>query len=382
MSEKRNLLHGAIRLFTIHGIEIRLDYSWFIIFVLVTWSLAGQYFPQQYPEWPRVIYWTLGAVTSILFFISVLLHELAHSLVAQWRGIRVPRITLFIFGGAAQIAEEPKSAGDEFIMAFAGPAMSVVISLVSGLLWYLFRGTVTPLAALFGWLSMINVMLAVFNLIPGFPLDGGRVLRAMLWGMSRDLIKATRIAAAVGRAVAYCFILLGVYEVFLGKNRIFDGIWIAFIGWFLLQAATQSVRQQAFQLLLAGHTAGEVMWTDCPFIDPRTAIADLVNHYILHTGRRCFPVVEDGRVSGIVTVHQVKGIPPEQWAATPVGAIMIPADSLKAAAPETPLTKIMEMMAGDGVNQVPVVRDGKFLGMVSREAVMEFLKTKSELGIR
>jgi Zn-dependent protease len=375
------MLTGAIKLFTIRGIEVRLDYSWFIIFVLVTWSLAGQYFPDQYPEWPALIYWTLGVVTSLLFFVSVLLHELAHSFVAQARGIRVPRITLFIFGGAAQIAEEPKSAGDEFVMALAGPAMSVLIGAVSGLLWMLFKNQgLEPLAALFGWLALINVVLAVFNLIPGFPLDGGRVLRALVWGATRDMARSTRIAAGVGRGVAFFFIFVGIYQVFNGL--VINGIWMAFIGWFLLQAASSSSRQQAMKSLLAGHTAGEVMWTDCPFVEADTRIHDLVYRHIMHTGRRCFPVLENEKVSGIVTLHNVKSVPAEQWPHTQVRSIMIPAEELKAVSPETPLTKIMEMMAGDGVNQAPVVKDGSFLGMVTREAVMEFLRAKSELGIK
>lgn len=374
------MLQGAIKLFTIRGIEIRLDYSWFIIFVLVTWSLAGQHFPSQYPDWPAALHWSLGLVTSILFFLSVLGHELAHSFVAQRSGIPVPRITLFIFGGAAQIAEEPKSAKDEFVMALAGPAMSVLISMVSGGLWFLFRDLgVTPLAALFGWLSMINVMLAVFNLIPGFPLDGGRVLRALIWAATRDVGKSTRIAAGVGKLVAFFFIFMGMYLVFQG--RIFNGIWIAFIGWFLLQAATQSSRRQNLKDHLAGHNVGEVMWTDCTFIDPDTNISELIYRHVFHTGHRCFPVLDQGKVSGIVTLDNLKSVPPELWARTRVGSVMVPASSLKSVTPETPLTDIMDKMAGEGIDQMPVVKEGSFLGMVTREAVLEFLKAKSELGL-
>lgn len=374
------MFRGAIKLFTIRKIEVRLDYTWFIIFVLVTWSLAQQYFPAKYPDWSPLVYWVVGLATSILFFVSVLLHELAHSFVAQSRGIPVPRITLFIFGGAAQIAEEPKSAGDEFIMALAGPATSLVIGGLAALLWHLFNNIgITTLSALFGWLALINVMLAVFNLIPGFPLDGGRVLRAMIWGATRDMAKSTRIAAAIGRGVAFLFIMAGIYLIF--NKELFNGIWIAFIGWFLLQAATASSRQQLLHTLLAGHTAGEVMWTDCPFIEAATPVSDLVDRHILHTGRRCFPVLDSGRVAGIVTLHNIKSVPRESWPMTDVRSIMTPAESLVAVSPETPLTKVLERMASDGVNQVPVVKDGKFLGMVSREVVMDFLKAKSELGL-
>lgn len=373
------MFQGSIKLFTVRGIEVRLDYSWFIIFILVTWSLAGEYFPTHNPNWSPFLYWSLGLVTSILFFVSVLLHELAHSFVAQSHGTRVPRITLFIFGGAAQIAEEPKNARDEFTMALAGPAMSVVICAASGAAWAMTRDAAPALGALFGWLSMINLSLAIFNLVPGFPLDGGRVLRAMIWGATHDMDKATRIAAAVGRGVALLFIVMGVYVAFVGS--VVSGIWTAFIGWFLLNAATQTSRRQVFQRLLQGHVAGEVMWRDCPFIDARTPVSELVYQNILNTGRRCFPVMEGERVAGIVTIHNIKSTPPEQWANTATGQIMIRAESLKTVAPETPLSKVMEMMAGDGVNQVPVVQEGRFLGMVTREGLMDFLKTKSELGL-
>ncbi|HUT52041.1 MAG TPA: site-2 protease family protein [bacterium] len=375
------MLQGGIKIFTVRGIEIRLDYSWFLIFVLVTWSLAAQYFPQQHPHWTQPLYWSLGLVTSLLFFLSVLLHELAHSFVAQSRGIPVPRITLFIFGGAAQIAREPKKAGDELVMALAGPGMSVLIGAVSGLLWWVFKGMgLEPFSALFGWLALINVSLAVFNLIPGFPLDGGRVLRAIIWGVSKDSSRSTMIAGAVGKGVAFMFIFMGVFMLFRGS--IFNGVWIAFIGWFLLQAASASTRQQALTDLLAGHTAGEVMLTDCPFLDSDTLVSDLVYRHILHTGRRCFPVLDHGKVSGIVTVHNVKAVPVEQWSQTTARSIMIPAEQLKSVLPETPLTRVMELISADGVNQAPVVKDGRFIGMVSRDAVMDFLRNKSELGLK
>ncbi len=387
------MLGNGFKIFTVRGIEVRLDYSWFIIFVLVTWSLARF----QFGGVARPIYvaWGLGIVGSFLFFLSVLLHELGHSFVALAKGIPVPRITLFIFGGAAQIAEEPKSAGDEFFMALAGPAVSVVISVLAGvaaIFAYMSFGQgeisfsapmnewgLHPLVVLFGWLSMVNMMLAVFNLIPGFPLDGGRVFRSILWGVTSDSAKSTLIAAAVGRGIAFLFIFGGVYMIFRGL--MFNGIWIAFIGWFLLNAATQTGKRQRLQDMLAGHKAGDVMMTDCPFIDPRTLISDLVYGQILHTGRRCFPILEDGRVSGIVTLHNLQGVARELWPQTEVRNVMIPASVLKSVPPDAPLTDLMQMMAADGYNQVPVVKDGVFVGMVTREAVMDFLRAKSDLGL-
>jgi Zn-dependent protease/CBS domain-containing protein len=378
------MLRGAVKLFTVRGIEIRADYSWFIVLALVTWSFAGQAYPEEFKA-PLAIYILLGFTTSVVLFLSVLLHELAHSFVAMSHGIRVPPITLFIFGAAAQIETEPKKAPDEFLMALAGPAASVALAALYGALWLLFRGDlieqggIPPLASFFRWLAYINLFLAFFNLLPGFPLDGGRVFRSIVWGITKDLGKATRIAAAVGRGVAVFFIFLGIWMVFRGA--IFNGIWFAFIGWFLMQAATSSSRQQVLKDLLAGHTAGEVMWRDCPFIDARTTVSELVYNQIMRTGRRCFPVTADGNVSGIVTIHNIKALDQAQWPNTAVAAIMTPAQTLKTVAPETPLNRVMEMVGADGVNQVPVVKEGKFIGMVTREAIMDFLRARNELGL-
>lgn len=376
------MLRGAIKLFTIRGIEVRADYTWFIILILTTWSFAFQAYPSQFPA-TTAVYLLLGVMTSLLMFTSVLLHELAHSFVALSRGINVPRITLFIFGAAAQIETEPKKAPDEFVMALAGPAVSVLLAVVFGLLYFLFDGwaaEIPALSALFYWLAYINAFLALFNLVPGFPLDGGRVLRSLIWGATRDAGRATRIASLVGRIVAFLFIFGGIMLAFAGN--VFNGIWLAFIGWFLLSAATQSSRQQALKDLLAGHTAAEVMWRDCPFIDARTSVADLVYHQIMRTGRRCFPVLDGGHVAGIVTIHNIQAVPDADWPTTPVSAIMSRAENLKAVEPGTPLARVMELVGADGVNQVPVVQDGKFLGMVTRESIMSFLQMKAELGIR
>ncbi len=374
------MLREGIKLFTVRGIEIRLDYSWFVIFILVTWTLAEYYFPAKHEQWSVLTYWGLGVLTSILFFTSVLLHELSHSFVAQAFGTPVPRITLFIFGGAAQISEESKSAKAEFLMALAGPAMSVLIGIVCGGLWYLTREAIPPLAAVLGWLALINFMLAFFNMIPGFPLDGGRVLKAVIWAITGNELKSTQAATVTGKAVAYLFIFVGVYMAFQGI--IFQGIWLVLIGWFLLQAATQTSKQQTLQYFLQGHTAGQAMWTDFTFVDAGTSLYELVHDKLLHTGRRCFPVMDNGQVTGIVTVHNVKSVDPQQWPHTSVRNIMIPAESLKSVSPETPLDEVMQMMSADGYNQVPVVRKNKFLGMITREALMDFMKTKSELGLR
>jgi Zn-dependent protease len=368
------MLEGAIKLVTIRGIEIRLDYSWFVIFALVTYSLAAHQYPM---EWPLAVRIALGLVTSLLFFLSVLLHELAHSFVAQMHGIKVPRITLFIFGGAAQIAEEPKSAGDEFLMAAAGPAMSVVLSIFCGLLYFLFAYLrLTPLAALFEYLALINLSLAIFNLIPGFPLDGGRVLRSMIWGASKDLNKSTRIAAVVGQVVAVMFIALGALAL-VQFESVFNGIWIAFIGLFLLRAARQTLARLNLQNSLAGHYANELMWGNCTFIEPDTPLSVLFHQQIVRAGRRCFPVMDQGRVVGLVGVDNVRAVPPAAWPMTRARDVMVRAEAINPIAPETPLGKVLDLMARDGIYYFPVVKDGIFLGVVAREALEEFIRAKN-----
>ena len=372
-------MRNALRLGSIAGIEIRLDYSWFIVFALVTWSLGAHYFPTQHPGWPNRTYWTLGLITAVLFFASVLIHELAHSLVARSYGTPVRSITLFIFGGAAEISEEPKRAREEFAMALVGPATSLVLAALFGLVRVSAGTPGTPLVALATWLSGINLMLAVFNLIPGFPLDGGRVLRSIVWGITGSLRRATQIAAGVGRFVAFGFIFWGIWTIF-GGNWV-GGLWIAFIGWFLENAATASSQQVALRDVLAGHTASEVMTTDCPHIASSVSIDELVHKQILPTSRRCFPVLDGDRVEGIVTLHHVREVPRDRWAGTSVEQAMTPLEDLKKVRPDDGLFDVLGQMTGEDVNQLPVVDDGKFLGMVSRDTVLAFIQTRSELGM-
>jgi Zn-dependent protease len=249
-------LTRSIPLGRILGIPIGLDYSWFLVFALVTWSLAGSYFPEQYPGWSTGLYWTIGLATSLLFFASVLLHEFGHSVIALRNGIPVRSITLFIFGGVAQIGREPGSPGVEFRVAIAGPIVSLALAGLFGALGW-FGASLAPLAALATYLAYINGSLALFNLIPGFPLDGGRVFRAIVWQVTHSFRRATEIAGGAGHLFAWLFIFWGVWQMF-GGNFV-GGLWIAFIGWFLENAATASVQQMTLERLLTGHTVGEIM---------------------------------------------------------------------------------------------------------------------------
>ena len=376
------MFRNSLRLVKISGIEIRLDYSWFIIFTLITWSLVQTFMSKKMNITTSL---TIGILSSLLFFASVLAHELAHSFVARANGVPVHSITLFIFGGMAQITREPKRPRDEFFMALAGPATSIVVAILFGAIWFVTSNFSKPIAEASYWLGLINGVLAVFNLIPGFPLDGGRVLRSIIWGITGNLRKSTRVASIIGRAIAYVFIFIGILIIFqVGWfNRVtwFSGLWIAFIGWFLANAAANSYNQMALRDRLQGHTVREVMVTDYPYIPHNLMLEELVHDYILHTGRHCFPVVDEELVLGIVTLHNVKEIPRERWHSTTVSEIMTPLEQLQTAHPDDELSDVLEQMTHEDVNQLPVIDYGKLVGMVARDNVLAFIHTRTELGI-
>lgn len=371
---------GGVPLGRFFGIPVRLHWSWFIVFVLVTWFLADGYFPDYY-AWTTATYWGIGAATSILFFASVLAHELAHSRVAQAAGIQVNAITLFIFGGVSQLTREPGRPGVEFRMAIAGPATSIVLGGIFWAIYFATKDSIEPLSGLAFWLGYINLFLAGFNLIPGFPLDGGRVLRSILWWRSGNLRKATWIAAIIGRGFGYLLIFGGIYYIFVDVQKyLFQGLLMAFVGWFLENAAVGSYRQVALQDQLRGHKISEIMTLDCPVVSPRLTIEELVNQYILTSGRRCFPVVEDGQGLGLVTMHNVKVVPREEWHNRTVREVMTPMDKLKRVGPHEDLSSAMQLLTDEDVNQLPVVENNRIIGMVARENLLAFVHTRAELG--
>ena len=371
-------MQNSFQVGKLFGISIRIDYTWFVIFVLVASSLSSLYFPGVYADWSPPTYWFMGIVTALIFFASVLAHELAHSLVSKARGVPVQSITLFIFGGVARISDEPKTPASEFWMALAGPATSIGIGMVFGVLYLATGRGKTPVAALAAWLSYINLFVAALNLIPGFPLDGGRILRSAIWKITGNLRKATRIASILGRAVAYMFILLGIWRAVSGN--LFGGIWIAFIGWFLENAASSSYRQVALREMLQGMKVSDVMISDCPRLPRGLTIKELVDEYIFRTTLRCFPVVDDGHVLGVITLQHVKEIPRERWETTRVEEAMTPFDEMKAVRMDDDLHTIMQRMAEEGANEFPVVEDGKLMGVVARDNLVGFINTRSELG--
>ena len=367
---------NTIPLGRILGIPIGLDLSWFLIFALFTWSLATSYYPAEFKNWPQAQYWIVGAATAILLFASVLIHELGHSVVAMRYKIPVRSITLFIFGGVAQIGAEPPSAIAEFWIALAGPATSFGLAILFSLLQPI-AGALAPLLALAKYLAYINGSLALFNLIPGFPLDGGRVFRAIVWGITHNLRRATFIAANLGRFIAYIFILVGVWQLFAGNFG--NGLWIAFIGWFLESAAASQIQQQTILDLLAGRRVSDAMRREYTAVSPGTTLEQLVNEHILGSGRRSLVVEQDGRVTGLLTLHHIKAIPRADWLTTTAAQVMIPFEKMKRIRPDAMLADALGEMDRDGVNQLPVMAGDQIQGILGRDDVISLLRTLSEI---
>jgi len=371
------MIMQSVHVITIRGIKVGVHYSWLIVFFLVSFSLTGQ-FEVQHPGWSVSERITLAVATSLLFFGCILLHELAHSVVAQAKGIPVRSITLFIFGGLAQIGREPDRPSTEFQIAIAGPIASFLLALGFGVVAGLAGEQALHLAALAEWLATINFIIAMFNLVPGFPLDGGRIFRAVLWAVTDSFTKATRIASRSGQFVGYGLIMGGTAIAFTG-NWV-NGLWIAFIGWFLLDAAQQSGLQVVMRSALSGLVAQDVMTRDCATVSGRVSLAELVEDHILKTGQRCYVVSDNGRLDGLITLHQVKTIPRDRWEHTTLSSAMTPLAQLRVVAPETPILTILEVMEAGDVNQVPVVTGNRLLGMISRDHVLGVLYARMELG--
>jgi Zn-dependent protease/predicted transcriptional regulator len=375
-------VRSQLKLVKLFGVELGLHYSWIIIAVLIVFSL-GDHFHLMHPEWSSGVVWGISIVTGVLFFVFLFAHELSHALVAKARGLPIHKITLFALGGMAQIEKEPTRASTEFWMGIVGPITSFVIGVVllgiavaAGWTWR--SEAATPGVAILVWLGYINILLAAFNMIPGFPLDGGRVLRAIIWGITKSADRSTRIAARIGQLVGIGFILYGIYEFFGGQG--FGGLWMAFIGWFLMNAAGASYMQLKATNALAGINVAQIMSQDCQAVEGHISLQDFVDHFLLRTGRRCFIVADNGRPLGLITPAEVRQVPRDDWGVTSVQAAMKPLDRIHSVRPDTPVMNAMEIMAREDVNQLPVVSDGHLAGILSRAHVLELLRAKSELG--
>jgi Zn-dependent protease/CBS domain-containing protein len=393
------MMRSGFRLGRVAGIEIYVDWSWIFIFLLVTWNLAAALFPDIHPEWHWSLNVLLGVLASLLFFGSVLAHELAHSLVAKARGLPVRRITLFLFGGVSNIEREPPTPVTEFLISIVGP----ITSLLLGLLFiFLGRGLVDitalspgnlqqmlsnmgPLATILLYLGPVNILLALFNLLPGFPLDGGRVLRSTLWALTGDLRRATRWATLVGQAFAWLLIVAGISMIFgvripfLGSGFI-GGLWLAFIGWFLNNAASQSYQQVVIQDMLEGVPVSRLMRVNAPVVAPHMTINQLVDDFLLGTDEHAFPVLEGEELVGLVCLEDVRQVPRAEWDNTQVGQIMTPASDLSVVAPREDAVEALRKLSTKDVRQVPVVQNGRLVGMLRRRDILRWLQLNFETG--
>lgn len=366
---------ATLRVAKIFGIEIELSYSWFIIFILVAFQLTGYFISNRIFALPGAI--IAAILTSILFFGSVIFHEVSHSLVAKSEEIPVKKITLFIFGGMAQILKEATSPKVEFKVAIAGPLSSVVLGLAFKAI-ELFGNSIgsLALAAPFFWLSWINFILAGFNMMPGFPLDGGRVLRAAIWQRTNDLEKATRLASWVGQALAIGLIFIG----FMGVIRGFLGaIWFVFIGWFLREAAESSYRQLLLQRSLSDVKVEEIMSTDVVKVSSSLPLDRLVQDYFMSHKFGRFPVVEGEKLVGVITLHDVKSVPREEWPTRTVADTLKPLDNSGVTGPGQEAVQALMQMAREDVGHLIVVEDGHLLGLVTRTDIMRLVKIKTQL---
>jgi len=366
---------SGIRLGCILGIPIYLHTSWFLIFLLITLSLATQ-FTSEHPGWTARQHWTLGIVTSLLFFASVLFHEMSHSVVARHYKINVKAITLFVFGGLSQIEHDAPNAQQEFNIAIAGPLSSFVLAGCFWLIWRYVHGSEMVTAAA-KWLALTNVVLGVFNLVPGFPLDGGRVLRGIAWGITGNFTRATQIASAAGRFFAYLMIMYGVWLALHG-NWV-GGLWMAFIGWFLLEAARESFAQVAIKDTLGDVRAEDIMARDIPTVTRDMSIDEYI-HEVLRTGRRCHIVTGAATPVGLITLQSAKSVPRHEWANTSIQAVMVPMDKVQMAAPEEPALNILQRMQTADINQMPIIADHHIVGMIGRDAILRVMQTRLQAG--
>ena len=376
-------MQAQIKLGEIRGIKIGLHYSWLIIAVLIALSLAN-YFSGSYPDWSSAVIWTMSIATVLLFFLAIVLHELSHAAVARSRDLPVRSITLFALGGVAQIEEESPDPKTEFWLGIIGPITSALIGLICLALawilgWALWSQADTPLMAMLVWLGYVNIALAIFNMIPGFPMDGGRVMRAIVWKITGNAAKATRIASITGQFLAFVFIVGGLLLFFRGAG--FGGLWIAFIGWFLLNAAKASYVQVELSEGLKGVTVGDLMSREFRILDGTVNLQTIVDEHLLKTGQRCFMIEENQSLAGLITPHEIKTFERRLWPMTTASDAMRPFEQLHAVAPGMPAFEAFEMMGREGVNQLPVVFNRQAVGMISREQVVNYLYARRELEV-
>ena len=378
-------MSGSIRIARLLGIDIRIHFSWFLIFFIVVLSLADS-FGAENVTWSDTKSFVIAVIAAVLFFLSVLGHELAHAVVARRFGMDVSSITLFVLGGVANLAKEPPTAISEFLMAAAGPATSVVIGLI-GIALALFVPpliqsvpALQPIQPVAKYIGTINLYLAVFNLLPGFPLDGGRVFRSIIWGVMKDRAAATRIAARGGQVVAVLLVLVGVVFAFRLDATI-NGLWLAFIAYFLWNAASSSLQQERITSAVGGAKVGPLMTTDFKSTSPGAIVGQVIRDLVLPMNLRAIPVVSGDRFIGLVAIGDLRKVDQSRWAETPVEAVMTPAAELPTVSPDDPLGTALERFGATELPLLPVVKDGHLVGILYRESVIGYVRMQEMLGV-
>lgn len=383
---------SGIRIGRIAGINVYLDWSLSIIFLLLTFSLAMGAFPRWHPDWSSGVSWGTAVAAATLFLASVFIHELSHALVGRAHGIEIKRITLFIFGGIAQLEHEPRAWRAELWMAIAGPITSLVLGLVFLSLGGLTAGPLevkpenpqqffaglSPLSTLLLWLGPVNIILGLFNLVPGFPLDGGRVLRAAMWGITGNLRQATRWASRAGQAFAWMLMITGLAMILGAQVPLFgaglvNGLWLAFIGWFLNNAALVSYRQLLVREALEDVPVAQIMQTHFIKVTPEMRVSTFMDEYLMRTDQRAFPVEEQDRLAGIFCLSDTRKISREAWTSTTIRDIMTPASEIALTSPDKDAAEALFTLAHRNVNQLPVVEKGKICGLIRREDLFKWL---------
>lgn len=379
------MLRNSVRLFTIGGIEVGVHVSWLIIFGLVTWSLATGFFPVLYDEitggerLATPTAWILAVVAALLLFASVLVHELAHSFMARARGLPARSITLFLFGGVSNLSAESKSPSTEFLIAIVGPVTSLVLAAVAFGASLVITDTLTQLVV--SYLAIVNALVAGFNLLPGFPLDGGRVLRSIAWKLTNDLRRATEVAAAAGQLVGFGLIAWGLATLFLSPGDFFGGLWIAAIGWFLQNAASASLQQTIVETRLRDVRVGDIVRRDPTAVTPETTVAELIEQHLLRRNRRAMPVATDARLVGIVTVGDIGEVEADARSSTRVGDVMGGRNGLRTVAPDDSVSRALEQLGEGDHEQLPVVEEGMLVGVLTRADVIRQLQLREALDI-
>jgi Zn-dependent protease/CBS domain-containing protein len=368
----------GVALFKVAGIQISFDYSWLIVFAVVLFALSEGYFPRYYPGHYSQTYWLAGAVATLFFFASVVVHELAHSLVAIRSGIDISEITLFIFGGVSKITEEPKDPVTELKVAIVGPLSSFALALIFWVVKGLFSELhLVLITGIFNYLAWINLALGIFNLIPGFPLDGGRVFRALYWWKTGSLTRATRLAADLGKGFAVALMVLGGLQIFLGD--LIGGLWFIFIGMFLRGMSQRGYEEVIIRKSLENVPVREIMTREVVSVPPDLTVSHLVHDYFLHYTYRGFPVEEGGRVLGVVTVTGVRQVPREKQPTTKVAAVMVPIGDNLVIEENVSLADALRQMTQTDQDRLLVMQAGQMTGLITKSTLLRFVQVKQIL---